>query len=164
MLDIIKEPDKQKYTTAFAAGEVLFLQGDDSKDMYILVSGKLEVYKDDKKIAEFNEPGAPVGEMSFLLEARRTATIKALTDVKISKTPKALTRPNTYNIVGRLLMTRAIRIRASKTIADSSRRFDTDGRNLCLRHKVWARAGKMIMPIVNPVPMPVIRRSQFWGW
>jgi len=87
MLDIIKESEKQKYTVAFAAGEVLFLQGDDSKDLYILISGRLDVYKNDKKIAEFTEPGATVGEMSFLLEERRTATIKALTDVKTIKIP-----------------------------------------------------------------------------
>ena len=52
MLDIINQPDMQQYAKTFAAGETLFLQGDHSQDMYILISGKLDVYKGDKKIAE----------------------------------------------------------------------------------------------------------------
>lgn len=88
MLDIINRQDLQKYEVSFAAGETLFLQGDNSQDMYLLVSGKIEVFKDDKKIADITEPGTTVGEMSFLLETRRTATVKALTDVKAIMIPR----------------------------------------------------------------------------
>jgi PAS domain S-box-containing protein len=85
MLDIINRPEMQKFTVSFASGETLFLQGDNSQDMYLLVSGQIEVFKDDKKIADITEPGTTVGEMSFLLNARRTATVKALTDVETIK-------------------------------------------------------------------------------
>ena len=87
MSDIINKPDMQKYAVSFAAGETLFVQGDNSQDMYLLVSGQIEVFKDDKKIADITEPDTTVGEMSFLLKARRTATVKALTDVKAIMIP-----------------------------------------------------------------------------
>ncbi len=87
MLDIINKPDMQKYAVSFAAGETLFVQGDNSQDMFLLVSGQIEVFKDDKKIADIAEPATTVGEMSFLLKTRRTATVKALTDVKTIMIP-----------------------------------------------------------------------------
>ncbi|MCP4252334.1 MAG: cyclic nucleotide-binding domain-containing protein, partial [Candidatus Scalindua sp.] len=87
MQDIIKQPDMQQYAKSFASGETLFLQGDHSQDMYILISGKLEVYKGDKKIAEVTEPGSTAGELSFLFGSIRTATIKALNDVEVMMIP-----------------------------------------------------------------------------
>ena len=87
MQGIIHRPEMQKYAASFAAGTVIFLQGDKSQDMYFLVSGHIEVFKDDKKIADISEPGTTVGEMSYLLRARRTATIKALTDVEVIMIP-----------------------------------------------------------------------------
>ena len=87
MPDIINKQDMQKYSVSFAAGETLFIQGDNSQDMYLLVSGQIEVFKDDKKIADITEPDTTVGEMSFLLKTRRTATVKALTDVEAIMIP-----------------------------------------------------------------------------
>ena len=87
MLDKINESDLKKYTKIFSPGEILFLQGDNSQDMQILISGELEVFKDNKKIAEITEPGTTVGEMSFLLGSRKTATVKAMTDVKTIRIP-----------------------------------------------------------------------------
>ena len=87
MLDIINRPDMQQYTVSFASGETLFIQGDNTQDMYLLVNGQIEVFKDDNKIADITEPGTTIGEMSFLLNAKRTATVKALTDVKTIKIP-----------------------------------------------------------------------------
>lgn len=87
MPDIINKPDLQQYAVSFAAGEIIFVQGDNSQDMYLLVSGHIEVFKDDKKIADITEPDTTVGEMSFLLKARRTATAKAMTDVKTIMVP-----------------------------------------------------------------------------
>ncbi len=87
MLDIIKQPDMQQFTKTFASGETLFLQGDHSQDMYILISGKLEVYRGDKKITEFAGPGTTAGELSFLFGSKRTATIKAFNDVEVIMIP-----------------------------------------------------------------------------
>jgi PAS domain S-box-containing protein len=87
MQDIINTSDFQKYARTLQPGEILFLQGDNSQDMHILISGELEVFKDDKKIAEITEPGATVGEMSFLLGSRKTATVRAMTEAKTVMIP-----------------------------------------------------------------------------
>lgn len=85
---IINNSDLDKYLTTFDRNQTIFLEGDDSQDLYILVSGKLEVLKGKKIIDEISEVGALFGEMSFLLGARRTATVKARSDAKTIRIPK----------------------------------------------------------------------------
>ena len=87
MQDIIKQPDMQQYAKTFAPGDTLFLEGDYSQDMYILVSGILDVYKGDKKIAELVDYGTTAGELSYLFGSKRTATIKALNNVEAIMVP-----------------------------------------------------------------------------
>ena len=87
MQDIINQPDMQQYAKSFAPGETLFLEGDYSQDMYILVSGILDVYKGDKKIAELVDSGTTAGELSYLFGSKRTATIKALNNVEAIMVP-----------------------------------------------------------------------------
>ena len=88
--EIIKDPKLTKYLTTFNIGQTLFLEGDDSQDLFILVSGKLNIIKGTMKIAEITQSGAIFGEMSFFLGegARRTATVKAKDDVKAIRVPK----------------------------------------------------------------------------
>lgn len=83
MLDqFLNNPDVNKYLTHFEAGQTLFLEHDASQELYILVSGELDVLKGQKKLSEISEKGAVFGEMSLFLESRRTATVKAKTDVQ----------------------------------------------------------------------------------
>ncbi len=83
MLDhLINNPDINRYQQKFEAGQTLFVEHDATKDLYILVSGELDVLKGQKKISEIREQGALFGEMSLFLESRRTATVKARTDVQ----------------------------------------------------------------------------------
>ena len=86
--EIIKNPKLNKYLTTFNIGQTLFLEGDDSQDLFILISGELDIIKGTKKIAEITEKGSLFGEMSFFLGARRTATVKAKDDVKAIRVPK----------------------------------------------------------------------------
>lgn len=89
MLDeIIHNKDLQKYLKTYQKGDTLFMEGDESQDLYFLVSGHLEVLKGDKKIAEITEPGALFGELSFLLGAKRTATVQAEDEVRVLRIPK----------------------------------------------------------------------------
>ena len=65
--------------------QVLMNEGDPSDLLYLLHSGELAVYKYDKVSKSHNvigyiEPGEMVGEMSFLDNLPRSATIKAKTD------------------------------------------------------------------------------------
>jgi len=86
--EIINNPNLEKYATAFQAGQTVFLEGDRSEDLYILVSGVLNVLKGKKVISEITGVGSFFGEMSLLLGAKRTATVKAKQDVKALRIPK----------------------------------------------------------------------------
>jgi PAS domain S-box-containing protein len=86
--EITKNPDLAKYMTTFKEGDILFLEGDDSQDLYILVSGRIDILKGNKKITEIREQGSLFGEMSFLLGAKRTASAKACEPVKALCIPK----------------------------------------------------------------------------
>ena len=89
MLDeILTTPELGKYRTSFRKSQTVFLEGDNSQDLYILVSGQLDILKGDKRIDEISEQGALFGEMSFLLGATRTATAKASSDVEAICIPK----------------------------------------------------------------------------
>ncbi len=59
------------------AEEVLFYEEDNSRECYLLVSGRVEVVKSGRVIATITEPGAFIGEMSPLNDVPRTATIVA---------------------------------------------------------------------------------------
>jgi PAS domain S-box-containing protein len=85
MIDNLK---LDKYVVTFETGQTVFLEGDDSQDLYIVVEGKAGILKGTKRIAEISGKGSVFGEMSFLLGENRTATVKAVTDLKVIKIPK----------------------------------------------------------------------------
>ncbi|MBW2574671.1 MAG: cyclic nucleotide-binding domain-containing protein [Deltaproteobacteria bacterium] len=90
MLDtVIQNEHLNKYVTSFDKGKEIFLEGDDTQDLFILVSGHIDILKGNKKIVEITEKGSLFGEMSFLLGTKRTATVKASNDVKTIQIPKA---------------------------------------------------------------------------
>ncbi len=61
----------------FKPGDVVAREGDTANDLLILVRGKVAVFKNDLKVAEFSDAGSVVGEMSVILNSTRTATIIA---------------------------------------------------------------------------------------
>lgn len=78
-----------KYGRTFAAGETLIREGDTSSEAFFLYSGKVGLFKDigghEKRLGE---PGKSVlaegelfGEMAYLLNEHRTATVRAETEV-----------------------------------------------------------------------------------
>ena len=74
--EIISNPELGHYLTTFEKGTTIFLEGDPSQDLYILVSGQLDVLKGNQKISELSERGSLFGETSLLLGELRTATVK----------------------------------------------------------------------------------------
>lgn len=88
LTEIINNPAIESYMVSFREGEVLCYEGDESQDLYILVSGQLEILKGDKKISEIEESGSSLGEISFLLDTKRTATVKAMSDGMALRIPK----------------------------------------------------------------------------
>lgn len=66
------------------AGSILCEEGDAGEEMYILNRGNLQVFIGGKKVFDIFDPGTVIGEMALLLGAKRTATIKTVTDCNIT--------------------------------------------------------------------------------
>ncbi|MDQ6838639.1 MAG: cyclic nucleotide-binding domain-containing protein [Actinomycetota bacterium] len=65
-----------------AAGGVLTREGQDGGTAYIIVEGRAEVVREDHTLATLG-PDEIVGELSLLDRQPRTATVKAVTDLKV---------------------------------------------------------------------------------
>jgi CRP/FNR family transcriptional regulator, cyclic AMP receptor protein len=66
---------------SFRAGDVMIRQGDQDRDCYFLLEGRVEVSIDGRVVGHAG-PGEPEGEMGLLLRRPRTGTTVALTDVR----------------------------------------------------------------------------------
>jgi PAS domain S-box-containing protein len=86
--EIVSNPDLAKYLITFSSGQTIFLEGDDSQDLYVLVAGHVEIFKGDMKIRDITQEGTVFGEVSFFLGDRRTASVKAKTKVEVICIPK----------------------------------------------------------------------------
>ncbi|MBN2434631.1 MAG: cyclic nucleotide-binding domain-containing protein [Spirochaetes bacterium] len=64
---------------------ILCKEGDNDNEMFILQSGTLEVTVNSNRVALINEVGSTIGEISLLLGEKRSATIKTLTSVRVTK-------------------------------------------------------------------------------
>lgn len=62
----------------FDAGEVVIEQGARTGELLVLVSGSVEILRDDVRIAKATEAGVVFGEMSALLDSAATATVRTL--------------------------------------------------------------------------------------
>ena len=65
-------------TVSFAAGEVIFTEGERTGLLYILISGGVEVIKGESPITVIREPGAIFGELSILLDQPHPASVEAV--------------------------------------------------------------------------------------
>lgn len=74
---------KKPTVRTLAKGDSLVKQGQTGDDMYLLLDGVLAVIVNGEKIAELG-PGAIVGERAVLEGGRRTATLTAVTIVKVA--------------------------------------------------------------------------------
>jgi CRP-like cAMP-binding protein len=72
---------------AYAKGDVIIDEGKSQQDLWIVVKGSCEVVKMNKSKVERQlatlETGAVFGEMSFFQKAPHSATVRALTAVKV---------------------------------------------------------------------------------
>ncbi|MCL2722436.1 MAG: cyclic nucleotide-binding domain-containing protein [Treponema sp.] len=64
-------------------GDVIINEGDPSDFLYYISSGTYEVLHNDKCVGTLSTQDIFMGEMSFLLDQRRSATIKAITSGKL---------------------------------------------------------------------------------
>jgi PAS domain S-box-containing protein len=87
---LIQSPEMADRRQRFARGQPLFREGERSQDLYVLVSGELEVLKGDKVVSHISEAGAVFGEMSFLLGGKRTATVRAAAPAECLVLPREM--------------------------------------------------------------------------
>jgi membrane protein len=73
-----------RYGRSYASGDTLIQEGDASRDAFFLYAGKVGIFKDisgqEKRLGKLAE-GELFGEMAYLLNEKRTATIRAETEV-----------------------------------------------------------------------------------
>lgn len=73
----------QQKKRIFRKDEIISKEGDLSFDWYVLVKGRIGVFKGDLKMNEFSERGVIFGELSGLLARPRTATMTAMEDSEV---------------------------------------------------------------------------------
>jgi CRP-like cAMP-binding protein len=119
----------QRFGKAFAEGTVLFREGDEGHEMFVIRSGQVAISKrvrDVEKQLSTLGPGEFFGEMSLLTKKPRTATAVLLTDAKMlvidPKTFEAMLRGNAE-----------IAVRMIKMLADRLTEADLQIENLLLR-------------------------------
>ena len=61
----------------FENGEIVFTAGEESNFLYYIVSGKLKIISKGKILTRLTPDDIFMGEMSFLLNNRRSATVKS---------------------------------------------------------------------------------------
>jgi hypothetical protein len=85
------EPEAgQPVEVVLSAGERIFSEGDsDDCDLYILLRGTVELYRNGILIAEFDKSGIFLGESSALLKKPRATTAQAKTDCRLYRIPQA---------------------------------------------------------------------------
>jgi len=79
-----------------AAGTTLMEEGRRAGVLLILIEGSVEILKGDYQINVISEPGAVFGEISVLLEAPHTATVRTATESRffVADDPLAFLRSN----------------------------------------------------------------------
>jgi len=68
---------------AVPAGDVLIAEGSRPSRMLVLVAGEVVVERDGVPFARIDTPGAVFGEMSAVLERPATATVRAVSDLRV---------------------------------------------------------------------------------
>jgi CRP-like cAMP-binding protein len=72
-----------KFKRQYSPGDVIVREREEANEMYILADGKVGVFIHDKQIDTIKEKGQIIGEMGFILNESRTATLIADEDTSL---------------------------------------------------------------------------------
>jgi CRP-like cAMP-binding protein len=133
-----------------AAGTEVLHQGGRTGHLYVLIEGRLDVVRGDTVVATLTEPGAVLGEMSVLLDAPHTATVRAATDSVVYEIDDAATflrrQPAVTLIIARMM---AQRLNVATTyLADLKHQYAGHGNHL-------AMVGDVLQSMINLPPAQV---------
>jgi CRP/FNR family transcriptional regulator, cyclic AMP receptor protein len=127
----------------FAEGALLITEGGAPGSLFILESGAVEVLRQGMVVATIDEPGAIIGEMSVLLDAPHSASVRAKTAVfahVVENAADALRkRPELTYKVAQIL---ARRLGATTAFLVDSREKLEDTADLDFLEKVYDLLGK----------------------
>src|SRR5512147_2106713 len=76
----------QRFTKSYSPGSVIFREGEEGEEMYIIQKGKVRVSKDfsgKPHVVSILEKGDFFGEMAIVDRIRRTATVTAIDSVEL---------------------------------------------------------------------------------
>ncbi|HBE02097.1 MAG TPA: hypothetical protein DC049_06420, partial [Spirochaetia bacterium] len=115
------------YNKRYKKGAVLFKQGENSRDLYILNSGVLEVLVDGSPVAQIDQRGVFFGEMASILHEARNATVRVKVECNCLVIPAGF--------VNKVLFTKPeIGLSLIKLLA---RRLKETTRNLTMMQKMY---------------------------
>ncbi len=109
-------------TVSFKNKEIVCREGEMSNDLYFIVSGRFAVYSNNKLATVLTPNDLFIGEMAFLLNDRRTATILAVGKCRLIKIPKSdflmMIRKNPhYGIFLSKMLAQRLAAQTGKTVA-----------------------------------------------
>lgn len=126
----------------FPAGAVLIAEGGKLNTMFVLRTGEIEVSRQGVVVTTIRQPGTIFGEISVLLDAPHTATVRALTAVEVFVIDDALAvlqrHPHLLLQIARLLAKRVANTTAALVAAE---RAVPAEETLVLSHETVARLG-----------------------
>ena len=133
-----------------AAGAEVLHEGGRTGHLFVLIEGRLDVVKGETVVATMTEPGAVAGEMSVLLDAPHTATVRAAQDSVIYEIDDAASflrqQPAVALMIARML---AQRLNVATTyLADLKRQYGGQGNHL-------AMVGDILQSMINLPPSQV---------
>ncbi len=71
------DPLAQLPLLTFSPGDVVIAEGAPEPGLFFLVSGEVEIRRQEQLLSRLDTPGAPLGEMSWLLQRPATASVIA---------------------------------------------------------------------------------------
>jgi alkyl hydroperoxide reductase subunit AhpC len=97
--EALAEAAKELQTIRYAAGDIVFREGDPPDRFYIITAGEVEVIRPDEnsgnKVITTLQSGEFFGEIGLFTEARRGASVRAKTDLEAL----AMDRPTFWRVV-----------------------------------------------------------------
>jgi CRP-like cAMP-binding protein len=123
----------QPFTTvSYAEKQIVCRESEPTNDLFFIVAGRYAVYANHKLVSVLTPNDMFIGEMSFLLNDRRSATILSVDEGKLIRIPKAsflnLIRKNPhYGIFLSKLLAQRLQRQTQKTLALSAELAEIKG-------------------------------------
>lgn len=102
-------------TRQFEKNEVVFREGTDAKDIHVLMSGKLGIFRNRRFVKSVRGRGVFVGEMGNLLDSKRSATVITLEPSTLIVIPKGADKIFAEHAEIGIKLLESLRFRLSET-------------------------------------------------